>query len=122
MMYFDHFLLGCLLCALIAGGLAAMYLDYVKKEEDLLRQHMAIQVAPGSRCCQAQAPARQCDRVRPRCKRPLVSISPPPAIIVGSAMWKKLTQSYKICYTGGPASLDPLSRLLARRVGNADAE
>ena len=44
MMYFDNFLLGFLVCALIAGGLAAMYLDYVKKEEDLLRQQMAIEM------------------------------------------------------------------------------
>ena len=43
MVHFYHFLLGFLICALIAGGLAAMYLDYVKKEEDLLRQQMAIQ-------------------------------------------------------------------------------
>ena len=44
MMHFDHFLLGFLVCALIAGGLAAMYLDYVRKEEGLLRQQMAIEM------------------------------------------------------------------------------
>jgi hypothetical protein len=44
MMRFDHFLLGFLVCALIAGGLAVMYLDYVKREEGLLRQQMAIEM------------------------------------------------------------------------------
>ncbi len=44
MMYFDDFMLGFVVCALIAGGLAAVYLDYVKKEEGLLRQQMAIEM------------------------------------------------------------------------------
>lgn len=43
-MYFDDFLLGFLVCAAMAGMLAASYLSYVKKEEDLQRQQMAIEM------------------------------------------------------------------------------
>ncbi|CAL5221943.1 g4219 [Coccomyxa viridis] len=44
MMYFDDFLLGFLVCAFISGVIAAAYLDYVRKEEALQRQQMAIEM------------------------------------------------------------------------------
>ena len=43
-MYFDDFLLGFLVCAMISGILGAWYIDYVKKEESLQRQQMAIEM------------------------------------------------------------------------------
>ena len=44
MIYFDDFLLGFLVCAFISGLLAATYMDYVRKEEALQRQQMAIEM------------------------------------------------------------------------------
>ena len=44
MMYFDDFLLGFLVCAFISGVIAAACLDYVRKEEALQRQQMAIEM------------------------------------------------------------------------------
>ena len=43
-MHFDDFLIGFLVCAVVAGALVSFYIEYVKKEESLQRQQMAIEM------------------------------------------------------------------------------